>query len=494
MRPSAVAGGLLVLSLLAGPLLARGAPLGREDWFDFEFQGHKVGYLFTRDESTSVNDRPALHARRWSVITVRRQEQVIRMESTTDTWSEPDGKPMRYKHVRLEGRETRTSEGYRDGDAFVVRHDVGGNLQERRLPLGERVFLSSAIEGVFFPGLALGKSLSGKAIVEEDGELRDFTIKVIGREKTPSGEAFVVEEQVAGIVSKSLVLADGRTLSVEVPGLGARFRATTREKAIALEAPVDIFSAALFSIEEPLPPGNGLDGLVVRLRGRSGKVPTHIADARQVAKVISKDTVELRIRAETEPSRATRLPITTPSVKVFLKETPYEALGDEVLNATLRRIAGDEKDAWTVARRINGFVYRHIENKSLARAFATANEALETKEGDCTEHAVLFSALAKIAGIPTRLVTGLVYVGGKDNVFGYHEWVEVWIGERWVAMDPTFGQDLADPTHIKFAQGQADPDGLREAGMVAAGLIGDLELDVVELTTDAGETRRLPAR
>jgi len=105
--------------------------------------------------------------------------------------------------------------------------------------------------------------------------------------------------------------------------------------------------------------------------------------------------------------------------------------------------------------------------------------------------AVLFSALAKIAGIPTRLITGLVYVGGANNVFGYHEWVEVWMGDRWIAMDPTFGQDIADATHIKFTQGLSDPDGLRDAGVIAAGLIADLDLKVAEYKTAGGAKKTL---
>ena len=62
-------------------------------------------------------------------------------------------------------------------------------------------------------------------------------------------------------------------------------------------------------------------------------------------------------------------------------------------------------------------------------------------------------------------------------------------GSDWIAMDPTFGQDIADPTHIKFADGQSDPDGLREAGMVAAALIGDMELQVLSYVTVSGQKK-----
>ena len=54
-------------------------------------------------------------------------------------------------------------------------------------------------------------------------------------------------------------------------------------------------------------------------------------------------------------------------------------------------------------------------------------------------------------------------------------------------MDPTFGQDLADPTHIKFTEGLSDAEGLREAGVAAAELFGDLQLAVVSHTTLTGQ-------
>jgi transglutaminase-like putative cysteine protease len=103
----------------------------------------------------------------------------------------------------------------------------------------------------------------------------------------------------------------------------------------------------------------------------------------------------------------------------------------------------------------------------------------------------LFSALAKIVGIPTKLITGLVYVGGPDGIFGYHQWVEVWLGDRWIAMDPTFGQHVADPTHIKFTEGLSDADGLRDAGVAASELFGDMKLKVIEYRTIDGIRKRL---
>lgn len=456
----------------------------REAWFDFNFYGNKVGFLSAKDEPTEVNGQKAVHVHRWSVVMVKRQRDTIRMESTTDAWFGPDGAPMRFTSARTEGAEKRSVDGYRDGEQFVVARTIGADRREQKIPLKGGVLLASSLEVIFVSeGLAVGKKKSGKAIDESEAQLQDFSLEVVGKE----GDDFVLMEVLGPVKSRVIITADGRVKKIELLGIGAEFIETTKEKATAIEATVDIFKSALFSVPEALPPGDELDVVVVRVRGKSGKRPTHVAEARQKAKPIGKDSVELTITVNEAPARTQKLPVK--GQKEFLKETPYESLTDELLVARAKAVVGSETDVWKAAKRINAFVYEHIANKSLARAFASATEALESKEGDCTEHAVLFSALAKISGVPTRLATGLVYVGGPDRVFGYHEWVEVWTGSEWIAMDPTFGQDIADPTHIKFAHGQSDPDGLREAGMVAAALIGDLELQVLSYVTISGKKK-----
>lgn len=485
---------LLSLALIAVACCAAAPPpdeKSKGDWYEFLFQGQKVGFMYAESENTTVNDRPAVHVKNWTVIKVLRSSTPVDIESTTDSWSEPDGKPMRYKHTRKEAKEARTSEGYRDGNTFIVRHAVGDNLAERKLALEPNMIFSTFIDRLLIKDLRDKKEMKGKTIVEEDGEVKDYAVKVLSTEKRKEGQVFIVQSIVAGLESRTVMTAAGVTLELEIPGLGAKLVKSTREKALVLDATVDVFSAAQFAAQKPLPGGDQLDELVVVLRGKSGKRPTFVEDPRQRSKPSGKNGVELRIKAQDLPLKPPKLPITDAKLKPFLKETPYEPLNDEKLRGTVQRVVGDEKNSWEAAKRINAFVYSHIKRKTLARAFATATEALETAEGDCTEHAVLFSALAKIAGIPTRLLTGLVYVGGKNNLFGYHEWVEVWTGDKWIAMDPTFGQDLADATHLMFTRGMSDSDGLREAGLAAASLIGELELQVIEYTTASGEKQKM---
>ncbi len=100
------------------------------------------------------------------------------------------------------------------------------------------------------------------------------------------------------------------------------------------------------------------------------------------------------------------------------------------------------------ARAINQWVYANL-TKSPTLSLPSAKEILKQRVGDCNEHAVLFTALARAVGVPTRIATGLTYTGGQ---FYYHAWPEVFVG-RWMAVDPTLGQFPADPLHLRLLTG-----------------------------------------
>ena len=94
-----------------------------------------------------------------------------------------------------------------------------------------------------------------------------------------------------------------------------------------------------------------------------------------------------------------------------------------------------------------------MKSGCLVGVLRDAREILRTKEGVCRDYATLAATLMRAAGIPTKLVTGAVY---SSDGFYYHAWVETWVGDRWIAFDPTLGGGLADATHIKFAEGNAE--------------------------------------
>jgi hypothetical protein len=130
----------------------------------------------------------------------------------------------------------------------------------------------------------------------------------------------------------------------------------------------------------------------------------------------------------------------------------------------------DDHPPLEAARRIWQWVYENIR-KTPTISIPNAAEVLEQRAGDCNEHTVLFTALARAAGIPTRVCTGLAFSAGQ---FYYHAWAEVWAGS-WVAIDPTFGQFPADPLHIRLLTG-----GLEKQYEVLSLLGRDATIEILE--------------
>ena len=115
-----------------------------------------------------------------------------------------------------------------------------------------------------------------------------------------------------------------------------------------------------------------------------------------------------------------------------------------------------------MATKLEKWVYKTLRKTYDANA-DDALTVLANKAGDCTEHTLLFTTLARAAGIPAQ-VGGVVYVGGDKPSFGWHAWSEIHDGKQWVTVDPTFNQVHIDPTHIKFSEGAEDQTYLNVAG------------------------------
>ena len=128
------------------------------------------------------------------------------------------------------------------------------------------------------------------------------------------------------------------------------------------------------------------------------------------------------------------------------------------------RAVGRTKDAAEAVRRIEGFVAEYIDNKSLSVGYASATEVAASRQGDCSEHAVLAAAMCRAVGIPAQIATGLAYVeefAGQQDGFGAHAWVQAYVGGKWVGLDAAFkgtGRGGYGPGHIALAIGNGNPE------------------------------------
>ncbi|MCK9522094.1 MAG: lasso peptide biosynthesis protein [Proteobacteria bacterium] len=107
------------------------------------------------------------------------------------------------------------------------------------------------------------------------------------------------------------------------------------------------------------------------------------------------------------------------------------------------------------ARWLMRYVYGILPDKTHTHTMKTATQALLDGQGDCTEHSVLFAALMRAAGIPTRLVSGVYLTRGGAWV--YHMWNEYWDGHRWQSIDTAVGPTFRTGAHyIALGPGVSD--------------------------------------
>jgi len=183
----------------------------------------------------------------------------------------------------------------------------------------------------------------------------------------------------------------------------------------------------------------------------------------------------------------------TPELHPYLQASAYLEVNSPEIQALGRQAVGDEKNPVLAAHRIESFVRAYITKKDLNIGFASAQETAQSREGDCTEHAVLCAALGRAVGLPTRCVVGLGYIPpGKQEptiadavdedtgIFGFHMWAEAWIGpDQWVPMDAALdGFDVAHIAIAKTALEEVNP--LVDLNTPVLQMMASLKIEVVK--------------
>jgi len=132
-----------------------------------------------------------------------------------------------------------------------------------------------------------------------------------------------------------------------------------------------------------------------------------------------------------------------------LAATPFIQSDNARIAAAAKGIVAGATNSLDSALAVNRWVHARMRRNPQV-SIPSAVEVLNRLEGDCNEHSYLAVALARAAGIPARVKVGIVYSEGK---FYYHAWIAMYAG-RWIEMDPTFGQDAVDATHIALLEGE----------------------------------------
>lgn len=422
----------------------------REQWFGMYVQGKKIGYA-------SVAMRPPAATDRHVVWSVTGRLRTGGLGSTTDVTFEEHrryGAAPPYALIDIRSREDSgagvVERLHRNGeDAMIASQTADGRAQgERRLAASRETLLGVLDQGAVEPSdLRRGQRVVVLEFDSSSESDKKTTIEVadVRRERLSGvqtlvavlssrseGEQAVTETQVAG---------GGVTLRASL-GEGVELRWEEKARAQSDVVGFDMIADAV-AIDRPLGDPSGLREL--RLVVGVGKTFTLRDAPNQEVSRRADGTVEVVLHAR--PG----LPVMPAERAAALRDDGRADIGNRAIGDLSRELTSGADRGEQVGRLVD-WVFTNL-SKSLSSNLTTASQVLARRAGDCTEHALLFVALARAAGIPAREVSGVVYMGDDVRRFGWHAWAEVEIDGRWVQVDPSWGERVANASHLTLGVG-----------------------------------------
>ncbi|WP_298273094.1 transglutaminase-like domain-containing protein [Geobacter sp.] len=323
-------------------------------------------------------------------------------------------------------------------------------------------------------GTAPGKGVKVPMLDVEEVKIKSVAIEVMGVETMPGGESTLhLRNDLYPMVDNDIwVDPAGNTLRESVrDGLvetrGVDEGSALRYLAAAAVARRDALrDFGLVPVTPPLEPAT-LARLVIGVEGIPAAFPLPAAAKRR-----DDGTVRFAVAAA-EPEAA---PADAETVKRYLAPADRLPVEDPAMAARAQEIVGGEKEPAKQALLLARWIAATIEEEA-ASDTPSPRDTLATRKGDSPARTRLYCTLARAAGIPSRLVSGLVYLPGTG--FSFHSWAESAVAGKWLPVDPTFGQAPADVTHVKLVEGEGG-----ETMMALGRLVGRIGIQVLEARSE----------
>jgi hypothetical protein len=459
-----------------------GQPLpasAHEAWYGIYRRDDKVGYAVQR--RTPIEDGFRIEDRALMKLAVMGAARVVRTEFVAET--DPRLVLRRFELTIGSGSLSLQVSGEAEDAGIVLRARSSADAEPRvvRIPLEEPPLLPQTLHGLFARESLVTGAVYRYPLIDPTTGAPSTVELVVGERETielPEGErdAFRVTQTTRGSQFTLWVDPEGGDVLREEGPLGLVLVRELPSRAVAgtLAAEgLDLGAVAAIA------PGTTIatPREAARLELRIGGFPDDLRPSFPPRQSLDGDRLTIATE-RAEELESYPLPADRQRFAADLGPTLFLESDAPAIRELAASIVGEERDAAIVARRILDWVHEELA-KVPSAAWPSALEVLRTRQGDCNEHAVLFAALARAAGLPARIAAGVVYAGGDPafpDAFYYHAWNEVWLG-RWVAIDSVFGQLPADATHVQFLVGGPE----RHAELVR--LLGRVSLSVLDVET-----------
>ncbi len=431
-----------------------GTPESFDTWMAIyagESEESRIGFLHSvaKPETRNGADGTAL------AVTVKLAAHLLATPAeilvTGTAWNDGAGRMSEFDFsIRSFGHEMRVAGAIAD-NTLNLNIDTAGESFPVSFPVNENLMLSGNMgtTTLNLPGLEVGDEVLVEAFDPMTLSTGTARIRCVDTEMLDVlGEPTltkVIKARHGGIETTFWVTGAEEIVRIKTP-FGFEFRKTTKEAALAELKPGD--AKDLLETLAVRPTGKQPFRGAEKMRIRIGNMPKEaLPPSDEIQRNLGDGVFEIVTPAL---SAVEDMP---PHAQEHLRSDPFVQSESERIIDQAREIVDESDDRWTKISKLYTWVYENIE-KTIVISFPSALEVLESREGDCNEHTVLYAALARSVGVPTRIAVGVVW-SEQLNGFYYHAWPEVFM-DRWIGIDPTLGQPLADATHVKLLTGNIE--------------------------------------
>lgn len=466
------------------------------DWYAVFRNGRKIGHAHEWVTRVPVEGGFAYETRTDEETEIRRGDSTLRTVSHTRLLEDSNGLLIEFEEQTLAGGLPRVVTGKVQGDHLSLSVVTGEGTNETTAPAPNGLCPWAVTrlirEGGFEKGTKheFGIFMSGLATRNPQA-----TLEIMGDEAVKIGDKDMNLHKARIMVD----LAPGQDITVWLDDdasawkqqmrsgtVVSELRKVSKEEAKAPNQEVDVMVQSTVPADKVIKRSRRLEKLVMLLEPlEDGAEVADIASDtwQKVERVDSGLKLSIR-RAHPREDVSYQLPYKDDDMARYLKPTLWLETDDERVRALTEQAVGDERDALAVARRLELAVRRAITNKNYGMGMATAAEVARKRAGDCTEHAVLLAAMARVVGLPSRAVTGMVYAGPESGGFQFHMWTEVYTGE-WIPLDAAlFGHDA---THISLVRIDLSDVDLLASGQAVGKFVGRVRARILEVSHGDGD-------
>ena len=468
---------------------------GKEYWDAYFFDDIKVGYGHTQYQNVNEQGELCLEIVAKSELTIHRFGQTVKQQMEIRSVETPAG----------EVRIIESKMGNESSDAGSMMMTTVGRVHDNQLQLeistlGKTVTSTIPWEKTWGGFFAMEQSLERQpmkpgekrilhALVPGFNQVADVEYEAVGEEQTKMLEG---QRELLRINTKIKIGdntleqtlwtdAAGQTVKSYMPALKQTSYRTTKEIALSKsEGRFDLGERTIVVVDPKLEKPHQTRRARYRITFADGN-PFHsfASGSTQSVRKVDAHTVELDVRS-LRPTDAlgTEFPADQPPTDDDLAANSLIQSDDAEVVALAGEKAAGANDFWEIVVALEQQVRQHVSNKSFSQALASAADVARSREGDCTEHAVLLAALCRAKQIPARVAIGMVYFPAAGG-FAYHMWTEAWNQDRWIPLDATLGLGGIGAAHLKVSSSNlkgADPF---SQFLPVFQLIGNIQIKVI---------------